>query len=100
MDYPQECLCGRTFSQVNALSNHRRTCKKSKSRLASTLVYAQENWKRKKARLNERISTATKPLVGGSVQNCVTSASVEDMVSFLMQLLIMIELTNGYTGYR
>lgn len=52
MDYPQECICGRSFTQVNAINNHRRTCKKSKSRLASALTSAQENWRRKRARLN------------------------------------------------
>lgn len=53
MDYPQECVCGRSFTQVNAMSHHRRTCKKSKTRLASALSLAQENWSRKKARRNE-----------------------------------------------
>lgn len=53
MEYIQECVCGRSFSQVNAMSHHRRTCKKSKTRLASALSLAQENWNRKKARRNE-----------------------------------------------
>lgn len=53
MEYPQECVCGRSFSQVNAMSHHRRTCKKSKTRLSSALTTAHENWSRKKARRNE-----------------------------------------------
>lgn len=83
MDYPQECLCGRTFSQVNAMSNHRRTCKKSKSRLSSMLTDAQENWRRKKARLNNHgKNLLTERPMGESVQAYATSTSVNDIVSF------------------
>lgn len=53
-DLPYECNgCERTFAQINALSNHQRTCKKSKTRLSSALASARENWVRlKKARIS------------------------------------------------
>lgn len=49
-----ECCCGRTFLQTNAYSNHRKSCKKSKTRLSSALSSARDNWeRRKKARIAE-----------------------------------------------
>lgn len=50
-----QCCCGRGFLQPNAFSNHQKSCKKSKTRLASALDSAKENWNRlKKARLEAR----------------------------------------------
>lgn len=49
-----ECCCGRTFLQTNAYSNHRKSCKKSKTRLSSALSNARDDWeRRKKARTAE-----------------------------------------------
>jgi hypothetical protein len=47
------CMCGRTFTQEYALSNHQRHCKKTKKRLAGTLEKAKELWiMRKRPRLH------------------------------------------------
>lgn len=49
--YLEICYCGRTFSQQNALSNHRRSCQQSKKRMSSALDSARDVYsKRKKAR--------------------------------------------------
>lgn len=46
------CYCGRTFSQRNALSNHRHYCHTNKKRLSSVLESARDAFtKRKKARI-------------------------------------------------
>lgn len=46
------CSCGRVFSQLNALSNHKRSCAKTKKRLFSALSAAKEaHQQRKRQRL-------------------------------------------------
>ena len=51
--FSERCVCGRTFSQPYALTNHQRACKKRKSRLSSALAKAKEFWvNRKRPRLN------------------------------------------------
>lgn len=84
MDYPQECVCGRSFSQVNAMSNHRRTCKKSKSRLSSAISSAQDNWRRKKARILEHppVDEETKEVS----KSFVSVASTEEKVSIVLSI--------------
>lgn len=72
MDYPQECVCGRHFSQINAMSHHRRTCKKSKTRLASALSSARDNWSRKKAR---RLDENTMHILAPSPEDMVSLPS-------------------------
>src|SRR5215472_6426550 len=42
--FSETCLCGRSFSQIYALANHRRACKQSKKRLSSALSQAKELW--------------------------------------------------------
>ena len=42
------CTCGRSFSRDSALTNHRRTCKKAKTRLSSALIGAKEARSRKR----------------------------------------------------
>jgi hypothetical protein len=50
--FSERCVCGRTFSQPYALTNHQRTCKKRKSRLSSALAKAKDLWvNRKRPRL-------------------------------------------------
>jgi hypothetical protein len=46
----QVCVCGRSFSQSNAFSKHKRSCEKSKKRLSSALEKAKHNWTSKKRR--------------------------------------------------
>lgn len=48
--FSELCVCGRTFHEQGALSYHKRTCKKSKSRLAGALDKAKQTWKRQKRR--------------------------------------------------
>jgi hypothetical protein len=42
------CACGRTFYLDSAYTNHRRSCKKTKVRLAGALSKAQESWRQRK----------------------------------------------------
>lgn len=44
------CVCGRAFSQLNAFTNHIRTCPRSKKRLSSALESAKEKWTTRKRR--------------------------------------------------
>jgi hypothetical protein len=56
MDEELACACGRIFSQVNALSNHRRRCSKSKKRIFTALSKAKEVWSS-----NKRLKQDTPP---------------------------------------
>lgn len=49
------CTCGRVFAQHNALSNHQRSCRKSKTRLSGALGKFKTLFEgRKRQRLNPR----------------------------------------------
>ena len=45
-----QCSCGRTFAQLNAYTNHQRTCKKRKKGLSSVLAKAKLVWDDRKRR--------------------------------------------------
>ena len=45
-----QCSCGRTFAQLNAYTNHQRTCKKRKKGLSSALAKAKLVWDDRKRR--------------------------------------------------
>ena len=52
-DFPDgsiQCSCGRTFAQLNAHTNHQRTCKKRKKNLSSALAKAKLTWDNRKRR--------------------------------------------------
>jgi hypothetical protein len=51
-DFQEYCFCGHMFQHLNALSFHRRTCTKSKKRVANALTAAQEVYAQKRRRLN------------------------------------------------
>jgi hypothetical protein len=51
MNVDNVCLCGRTFVTSGALTKHRHTCKRSKTRLSGALSKAREIWQRKKRRI-------------------------------------------------
>jgi len=54
--FSEICLCGRSFAQLFALANHRRTCQKSKKRLSAALDKAKEAWtSRKRARSDTNV---------------------------------------------
>lgn len=44
------CLCGRSFPQDSAFTNHNRTCPQSRKRRGTALDLAKENWMRRKRR--------------------------------------------------
>lgn len=46
------CSCGRVFGQLNALSNHRRSCRTAKKRLSDALSSAKEAFQAKRRRLS------------------------------------------------
>jgi hypothetical protein len=57
MDLPpawcQVCICGRTFSMQQAYTYHKRSCQKTKKRLAGALEKAKEVWQTNKRRKTE-----------------------------------------------
>jgi hypothetical protein len=57
MDLPpawcQVCVCGRTFSIPQAYTCHKRSCQKTKKRLAGALEKAKETWQARKRRRTE-----------------------------------------------
>jgi hypothetical protein len=57
MDLPlawcQVCICGRTFSLPQAYTYHKRSCQKTKKRLAGALEKAKEVWQTNKRRETE-----------------------------------------------
>lgn len=63
------CLCGKTFSQQNALTNHTRSCKSSKKRLASALDVAKDVWSRRKKKKQDRLPEAKGALNEADVGN-------------------------------
>jgi hypothetical protein len=62
------CICGRSFSQLSAFTNHKRTCQSSKKRLSSALDKAKQLWKGPKRRRLQGSSLEAKvnevPLAG------------------------------------
>jgi hypothetical protein len=63
MDLPsawcQVCVCGCTFSVLQAYTFHKRSCQKTKKRLSSALEKAKEVWQSKKHQKMEIIQTPT-----------------------------------------
>ncbi|KAF8151198.1 hypothetical protein BJ912DRAFT_869512 [Pholiota molesta] len=58
------CLsCGRSFAQSNAYSNHTRSCRLGKKRMASALEVIQEAYRRKKKSRLDGILASSQPLV-------------------------------------
>jgi hypothetical protein len=58
----QSCLCGRIFTQTYAYTNHSRNCKKTKTRLSSSLEKAKERYyanKRQKTEVTQSEATGS-----------------------------------------
>jgi hypothetical protein len=77
MDLPpawcQVCVCGRTFSVQQAYTYHKRSCQKTKKRLAGALGKAKEVWQANKRRKMEaRAEKGPGALAGPSHLNIVT----------------------------
>ena len=54
-----QCSCGRVFAQLNAHTNHQRTCKKRKKNLSSALAKAKLAWdNRKRRRTDDNLGEA------------------------------------------
>lgn len=53
------CTCGRTFLQHSALTNHQRTCPRTKKHLATALLVAKEQFESKKRRWLEARASAS-----------------------------------------
>lgn len=58
MENSHRCLCGKSYNQQSALSNHQRTCKSAKVRLSSTLGKAKEFLQSAKKRRIEAADTS------------------------------------------
>src|SRR5438128_81936 len=55
--FTQTCVCGRTFTGLNAFTWHEKGCAKGKKRLAGALSRAKEAYRSKKARIQEPIAS-------------------------------------------
>jgi histidinol-phosphate/aromatic aminotransferase/cobyric acid decarboxylase-like protein len=65
--FSERCACGRTFSQIYGLANHKRGCEKSKKRLSVALSKAKEVWAvRKRARVEGAELAESQQLVSES----------------------------------
>jgi hypothetical protein len=64
MDLPpawcKVCICGRTFSVQQAYTCHKRSCQKTKKRLAGALEKAKEVWQANKRQKREAKATNLK----------------------------------------
>src|SRR5262245_7327775 len=67
------CVCGRSFSQLNAFSNHSRSCLKSKKRLSTVLDKAKQQWSSNKRR---RLGFDDPPVNQPSTSGLVREGSV------------------------
>ena len=55
--FTQTCVCGRTFTGLNAFTWHEKGCAKGKKRLAGALSRAKEAYRSKKACIQEPIAS-------------------------------------------
>jgi len=55
--FRETCVCGRVFNFPGAMKNHRRSCTRTKKRLASTLETAKGLWTIKKRQRIENIQS-------------------------------------------
>jgi hypothetical protein len=103
--FSESCLCGRSFSQLFALSNHQRTCQKSKKRLSSAIEKAKEAWLSRK---KPRCDTSVHPPPEASARNgqnapdnitpddeSPAQVSVDHPLSFMEKFT---KSTSGYSG--
>lgn len=91
------CLCGKTFSQQNAFTNHTRSCKSSKKRLASALDLAKDVWQRRKKKKQERLPEAEATVTEVDVGNLpmVIDEPEAPPVSLIRRVSLMLnDLTN------
>lgn len=60
------CVCGRSFLQLSAFTNHKRTCHLSKKRLSGALEKAKQLWRGTKRRrlLSSTVEVDEVPLAG------------------------------------
>ena len=86
-------LCGKTFAQQNAFSNHLRFCKKNKSRLQTALAGARKVWAEresgnKQSKLthpsNPQDSTPLRNTTKGAVCTVIVQNSEDRIVSQLI----------------
>jgi hypothetical protein len=84
------CICGRSFSQATALSNHERSCQSSKKRLSSALENVRQRWTSSKRRRIHRIRTPEvnepPPAMPESSLATVDSPGVCFLLQFMMMM--------------
>jgi hypothetical protein len=73
------CVCGRSFQQLSAFTNHKRTCQSSKKRLSSALDKAKQLWKGPKRRrlLSSSLEIDKVPLAGLAPQAADPVVAIE-----------------------
>lgn len=98
MDSPsawyQVCACGRTFSVLQAYSYHKRSCQKTKKRLASALEKAKEVWEAKKRRKNEE-KLATPVEDGCSNRDAVPESTCDGDLGIAPGVHVEVRLVNA-----
>jgi hypothetical protein len=57
----ETCLCGKSFAQPGAFTNHQRYCLRSKRRLSDAISAARDVWKEKRSLKRQRLSDAMAP---------------------------------------
>lgn len=86
------CLCGRVFTQQSALTNHQRTCSKSKKRLSSTLDRAKTLLSSKRRRI-EQVPSGLGEVLLDSPESCSPLPTVSSQVIIYSDLKSIIWLT-------
>jgi hypothetical protein len=64
--WSEVCICGRTFSVPQAYTFHKRSCQKTKKRLANALHRAKEEWEARKRRKTGETEAEQQALDGSS----------------------------------
>jgi hypothetical protein len=76
----ETCACGRTFSVPQALTYHKRSCNRTKKRLAVALDKAKDVWQAKKRqKTQEKTAAQLEP----TRVEAVATASMVSVVKFL-----------------
>jgi hypothetical protein len=70
----ETCLCGRTFHQPSAFTNHKRTCAQSRKQLISALDKAKQIWAEKKRKRDHLQLVATSTATPATAQSMASTA--------------------------
>jgi hypothetical protein len=80
--YTETCVCGRAFFKQSALTNHKRSCRKSQEQLCSTIDKAKQRWSEKKMQrlLSSSIASDLTDLPNSEINVGPSAHSVSEQV--------------------